>query len=471
MYSNETPNYNLPQFLGSDKMDLPADFNPAFNTIDRVMEENRITAQNALDGVNGASADAVAARVAATRAENAATAAAKSAADAADTAEEAKALAERLDTEIDTIQDAQTQQGTQLDELSNEYHVFVRSQTALNTSQDNINAELQTKTNRHDSEITSLDSRVTQNEESIAGLQSNAASDKTELLEKITTNENSIATLQNSVSEHTNSIATLTSVTTNIHHDLDVAETAINKNTADIKALQEGGSGGGSADITELRNDIEKWYGEAIPDSVPVTYKDLYPEVEKNHESIYKLYGGDIPDTVTSTNIALQNDINKLDSLLKKVYGSTTIPDNITATNIGLENKVDEFMSHDYMTFDRIIWDNPVMGTGKAVNGPVGLADNHVYMFSCKVPFVYNGVSLNAFITGIATGNSLYGSQYIALEEGVSYAISVTISLPSNIATGLTTLLVDAIPIYGGTPSNKPYLNGNITVLFIGNRR
>lgn len=40
MYTNKTPNYELPQYVGTDHIDPVADFNPAFEKIDLALKEN-----------------------------------------------------------------------------------------------------------------------------------------------------------------------------------------------------------------------------------------------------------------------------------------------------------------------------------------------------------------------------------------------------------------------------------------------
>lgn len=40
MYSNTTPNYNLPQYVGTDHIDPVADFNPSFLKIDEALKVN-----------------------------------------------------------------------------------------------------------------------------------------------------------------------------------------------------------------------------------------------------------------------------------------------------------------------------------------------------------------------------------------------------------------------------------------------
>lgn len=40
MFTNTTPNYNLPQYVGTDHIDPVADFNPSFERIDLALKEN-----------------------------------------------------------------------------------------------------------------------------------------------------------------------------------------------------------------------------------------------------------------------------------------------------------------------------------------------------------------------------------------------------------------------------------------------
>lgn len=45
--TNHTPNYNLPQWLASDKVGIMANLNPAFSTIDEKLHEAVVNAENA----------------------------------------------------------------------------------------------------------------------------------------------------------------------------------------------------------------------------------------------------------------------------------------------------------------------------------------------------------------------------------------------------------------------------------------
>lgn len=48
MYTQQTTNYQLPQFIGTDYVDIVADFNPAFETIDTTMHDNQIKIDGAV---------------------------------------------------------------------------------------------------------------------------------------------------------------------------------------------------------------------------------------------------------------------------------------------------------------------------------------------------------------------------------------------------------------------------------------
>lgn len=77
MYSNETQNYKLPQYLATDTMDPVADWNPAFQKIDTELykanqgvENISEMVQRAEQAVTEARAEASLAQTAAARAEN-----------------------------------------------------------------------------------------------------------------------------------------------------------------------------------------------------------------------------------------------------------------------------------------------------------------------------------------------------------------------------------------------------------------
>lgn len=70
--TNHTTNYNLPQYVGSDKPAWLGDMNPAFSAIDTAMHNNAVKAQQ---GVDDAATASTAASAAQTTADNAATAA------------------------------------------------------------------------------------------------------------------------------------------------------------------------------------------------------------------------------------------------------------------------------------------------------------------------------------------------------------------------------------------------------------
>lgn len=95
-YTNSTPNYNLPQWIGTDKPTFLGDFNGAFSAIDTAMKDNADASSAATSTANAANATAVSANTNANTALNtannakdtadAATAAAASATSTANTA-------------------------------------------------------------------------------------------------------------------------------------------------------------------------------------------------------------------------------------------------------------------------------------------------------------------------------------------------------------------------------------------------
>lgn len=72
MYSNSTPNFQLPQYTGTDRPEWVGDLNPAFEKIDTVLRETQINAESAS---NTAAAANVSATNAGTAANNAMSAA------------------------------------------------------------------------------------------------------------------------------------------------------------------------------------------------------------------------------------------------------------------------------------------------------------------------------------------------------------------------------------------------------------
>ena len=74
-HTNKTPNYDLPQFIGTDKASWLGDLNPAFLAIDAGMEANKVSAQSAEVSAEQASALAQSANSVANGANSSATSA------------------------------------------------------------------------------------------------------------------------------------------------------------------------------------------------------------------------------------------------------------------------------------------------------------------------------------------------------------------------------------------------------------
>lgn len=74
-HTNKTPNYDLPQFIGTDKASWLGDLNPAFLAIDAGMEANKVSAQSAKTSAEQASALAQSANSVANGANSSATSA------------------------------------------------------------------------------------------------------------------------------------------------------------------------------------------------------------------------------------------------------------------------------------------------------------------------------------------------------------------------------------------------------------
>lgn len=100
-YTNSTPNYNLPQWIGTDKPTFLGDFNGAFSAIDTAMKDNADASSAATSTANAANATAVSANTnantalnTANNAKNTADAATAAAASATSTANTAKTTAD-----------------------------------------------------------------------------------------------------------------------------------------------------------------------------------------------------------------------------------------------------------------------------------------------------------------------------------------------------------------------------------------
>lgn len=74
-HTNKTPNYDLPQFIGTDKASWLGDLNPAFLAIDAGMQANKVSAQAAEVSAGEASAMAQSANSVANSANSSATSA------------------------------------------------------------------------------------------------------------------------------------------------------------------------------------------------------------------------------------------------------------------------------------------------------------------------------------------------------------------------------------------------------------
>lgn len=72
-HTNKTPNYDLPQFIGTDKASWLGDLNPAFLAIDAGMQANKVAAQSAEVSAGEASALAQSANSVANSANSSAT--------------------------------------------------------------------------------------------------------------------------------------------------------------------------------------------------------------------------------------------------------------------------------------------------------------------------------------------------------------------------------------------------------------
>lgn len=62
--TNKTPNYNLPQWVGTDHPTFSEDFNDAFSAIDTAMENNKTTAESAQTTATAAKSTAESAQAA-----------------------------------------------------------------------------------------------------------------------------------------------------------------------------------------------------------------------------------------------------------------------------------------------------------------------------------------------------------------------------------------------------------------------
>lgn len=97
-FTNSTPNYGLPQYIGTDKPTYLGDMNTAYSTIDTQMKNNADAASAAITTANAAASAATTAATNATTAINTANNAASEAASATSAAASATATANTADT-------------------------------------------------------------------------------------------------------------------------------------------------------------------------------------------------------------------------------------------------------------------------------------------------------------------------------------------------------------------------------------
>lgn len=95
-YTNKTPNYDLPQYIATDKPTYLGDFNQAMSTIDSTMKQNANSAESATTIANTATSTANQALTSATSAEN-------SASQAGSTASQALTLATSANSKIENF--------------------------------------------------------------------------------------------------------------------------------------------------------------------------------------------------------------------------------------------------------------------------------------------------------------------------------------------------------------------------------
>lgn len=100
-YTNSTPNYNLPQWIGTDKPTFLGDFNSAFSEIDTQMKANADASTAATATANAAAATATSANTNATTALNTANSAASEAASATSAAASATSTANTASANAD----------------------------------------------------------------------------------------------------------------------------------------------------------------------------------------------------------------------------------------------------------------------------------------------------------------------------------------------------------------------------------
>lgn len=185
MYSSETVNFGLPQFTPDDKMDCVSDFNPAFTTIDRVMQENKTTAYDAVNAVDASVQAANESKVNAQRAANSAAAAVGSAQVAQNKAEAAALSAEQANNETAAL-------NTRLDTVQTNLDNFENSQNEVNTAVNEKIADNATAIADVDEYVKNLDQNVKANKEDITILYENDMA----ALQKITKNQEDIESLR-----------------------------------------------------------------------------------------------------------------------------------------------------------------------------------------------------------------------------------------------------------------------------------
>lgn len=118
-YTNRTPNYDLPQWIGTDKPTFLGDFNGAFSAIDTAMKNNEDAAAAAVGTANAASATATSANTNANTALNTANTA-KTSADAA-TAAAASATSTANSAQTTANAAARTAQANNIENLAPAY--------------------------------------------------------------------------------------------------------------------------------------------------------------------------------------------------------------------------------------------------------------------------------------------------------------------------------------------------------------
>lgn len=160
MYTNETPNYDLPQYVEGDNFDAISDMNPAFETIDRAMKENAVNATSAINLVKETAENAQNAAIDAQRALNNAQAAAMSAQEAKDILDQLNPKVEGLDRRLSEAESTIVAAGDRMIDIEGDIDALKTADNDITASYKNADIALEQKINKNGIAITELQESV-----------------------------------------------------------------------------------------------------------------------------------------------------------------------------------------------------------------------------------------------------------------------------------------------------------------------